>query len=371
MKSFFVKIILFSIPLCVLFLFPATVLFLGREYFSFKEVVNAQQKNPETLFGFAYNGEPFYMYKNYLVKIENPKVIALGTSRVMQFRKEFFTEDTHFINAGGAGKTIADIDRFVASLPKDGSVKVIILGLDKDALTAPLVIGGDNKEDILPIRFIKLSVMMSRRIYLDYVANKYTVNDIKNAYTSTTNIGISALVHGDGFRSDGSYRYGGAMQNPARLSALSDQINEQVGNISQTQRFFTDDEKNNFEKNVRVLGRVLVKARERGVVVIGFMPPYPTPIYNAMVLHDNSLAHLSAELNNLFTKEGMYFFDISSIETVGGKETEFVDTNHGTDMLYAKIISTLYDKSKAISPYVDIKRLRAALKNTQADFYSE
>jgi hypothetical protein len=289
----------------------------------------------------------------------------------MQFRKEFFTEDTHFINAGGAGKTVTDIDRFITSLPKESSVKVIILGLDKDVLIAPLAIGDDNKEDILPIRFTKLSVMMARRIYLDYFANKYTVGDIKNAYTSTTNIGISALVHGDGFRADGSYRYGGAMQNPARLSALSDQINEQVGNISQTQRFFTGDEKNNFEKNVRVLGRVLVNARERGIVIIGFMPPYPTPIYNAMILQNNSLAYISTELNSLFTKEGMYFFDASFVETVGGKETEFVDTNHGTDMLYAKIISTIYDKSKVISPYVDIKRLRAVLKNTYSDFYTE
>lgn len=367
MISFFKKLALFVLPLGLVFIFPSLVTYYGKEYFSVAKIVTIQSRYPETLFSFAYNAATFYPYKKKLVEISNPKVITLGSSRVMQFREEFFTPPSSFINAGGAGKSLEDIENFVKALTSTSSINVIILGLDKELLESPYHSKEIIKERILPVRFISIAVSMSRRIYLDYFAHKYSIRDLYDTSTHTNHIGLAALLHRDGFRKDGSYRYGGASVNPARLANVEAEIIAKKDNIENSVITPTDTTKN-IEQNIQALKRILKDAKEKKIIVLGIMPPYPTDIYDALDKHDESFKVVSGEIWKSFRDNNFLFFDLSSIKTFGGKETEFVDAIHGTDTMHLKMIIYLIEQTNVLDKYTDIKSLKDILKKTKGDF---
>lgn len=368
MIDFLKKVILFSLPVLGLFLFPSVVILTAREYVSFKDIVHTQEVFPESLFGFAYNGVSFYPYKEYLVRTKDPEVIALGTSRVMQFRKEFFTKDSVFINAGGAGKSLEDMENFVRNLPNQSSVRVIILGLDREILIGPYLSQDKKEEDLLPIRFSKIAVLMSRRIYLDYANKKFFLKDIFSTSKSTNHIGLVALLHGDGFRADGSYKYGSATKNLGRVSYVESQIKSYIETSANFSNKDTASVLKNLEQNLRAVERIILLAKEKNITIVGIMPPYPTPVHQIIKEQDKTLVTLSLELSEIFKKKGFSFFDFSSIEVFGGKETEFVDAIHGTDVMYLKMVIYMAEHSNSLDAYINVPSLVNILKKIKGDF---
>lgn len=359
--------LLFVLPLCVVFIFPSVITYYGREYVSVEHVLRTQLRFPETLFSFAYNGSTFYEYKKKLVEATNPKVITLGSSRVMQFREEFFDPASSFINAGGAGKSLEDIENFVGALSSTSSINVIILGLDKEIFESPYRSLETGKDRWLPVRFIGVAVSMSRRIYLDYLAHKYTLRDLYDTSIHTKHVGLSALVHQNGFRKDGSYRYGGASVNSSRIAYVKSEVAGRA-NAIESNVGIVNDKKIVIEQNIQALNRILADAKQKKIIVLGIMPPYPTPIYNAMDKSDDSFKFISGEICKSFRDANFLFFDLSSIKTFGGKETEFVDAIHGTDAMHLKIMIYLIEETSILDNYTDIKSLKDMLKKTKGDF---
>lgn len=368
MKIFLRKLIIVSIPLCFIMFFPCAVILLGREAVSFKEVVRIQELEPRLLFGFAYNAASFYPYKKYLVEIKQPKVIALGTSRVMQFRSDFFKNDSSFINAGGAGRSMEDIELFMHELHGDGSVKIVILGIDKEVITDTYSSKDKKSEEFLPVRFIKITVSVSRRIYLDYFAGKYTLSGLYKASKSSDNIGLSALLHGDGFRVDGSYRYGGSMSNPERLAVVSSQVESAVLEAKSVSDVEIARRKINLENNLRTLEKVIISSKEKGIIIIGFMPPYPTSLYKQLHLSDPSLVSTEKALAEIFERNNLPFFNASNLAGYDGKDSEFFDFIHGTDFMYSRILLSMSNKFPALGQHVNGVMLQNIIKNKKNDF---
>lgn len=368
MRFFLKKIILFILTLGILFVLPGVVIVLGKEYVSYKDVVEVQIKYPKSLFGFAYNGEPFYFYKELLVSTRHPKVVALGTSRVMQFREEFFTKETLFTNAGGAGKSLEDIELFIERLPATSSVQVIILGLDKEVFISPYHTQEQKKEQVLPVRLMTILISMSRRIYLDYFTHKYSLSTLFEVSKKSHNIGIAALLHYDGFRNDGSYRYGGAIDNPNRVLQLKSYIKNSTDLVSDGSDKDTNLEEKNLEINYQALNRILILAKTKKITIIGILPPYPTLVYNEMLKNDKVFVSFSNKMSDIFRINQEPFFDFSSIRSFGGKDTEFVDAIHGTDVMYLKMFMYMIKHTEKLDIYTDEKILNEMFKKVQGDF---
>ena len=62
-----------------------------------------------------------------LIKQVKPEIIALGSSRVMQFREDSFNKK--FVNAGGAMNSLSEFN-FFEKMYEFHNPKYIILGLD-------------------------------------------------------------------------------------------------------------------------------------------------------------------------------------------------------------------------------------------------
>ena len=103
-------------------------LFLWRagELSSLSDIV-ARQGQTGTVYGSAVHDDSF-AYKLQLVSTAKPNVIALGSSRVLQFRQAHFTET--FINADRAMTTPAEEIKFLDALLPRHKPKVVILGVD-------------------------------------------------------------------------------------------------------------------------------------------------------------------------------------------------------------------------------------------------
>ena len=74
------------------------------EHNSFESIVK-RQLNHNSIYGTALN-ENVFAYKLELVKQTKPKIVALGSSRVLQLREEFFRDS--FVSAGNAMNTLKE-----------------------------------------------------------------------------------------------------------------------------------------------------------------------------------------------------------------------------------------------------------------------
>jgi hypothetical protein len=370
MIRFYAKLLLFTLPLALLLVFPGCVVYLSKEYLSSKEVVIEQINHPETLFGFGYNGVSFYGYKQELVAMRHSQIIALGTSRVMQFRQIMFKEPEMFTNAGGAGASVDDMYTFVQSLPKDTQVKVILLGIDQDKLYVPSI-PHTEEERLKLLRFLKLTVTMSRKIYVDFFAHSYSLAEVIQTSQTTRNIGLSALVKGDGFRSDGSYQYTQAYNNSSLESGVSSQVEKQIVAIH-TNVYQSEAVRNQLEKNLITLELLLSLCRTRGITVIGFSPPYPQALYNEMATSTGQYQDMVIEtpqrLSILFQKYNFSFVNGSSPASFGGKDNEVIDAVHGTDAMYARLLVPLLSHSSGLKEYTNTSLLTKLLTNEHHGF---
>jgi len=88
---------------------------LSGEFTAADTVVARQQTDPQTLLGLAYSDSSLYVKARRLAQV-HPEVLALGNSRVMQFRSGFFRPGVRFYNAGGAVSMVQDFRVYLERL---------------------------------------------------------------------------------------------------------------------------------------------------------------------------------------------------------------------------------------------------------------
>ena len=106
---------------------PILYLYRSGEYLGLDEIIASQQEsNSKVLYGTALHANT-RQYKKELLAKTQPKVIALGSSRVMQFRQHMFSGE--FLNLGGGMESIHDGIKLIPDIIKR-KPELIILGLD-------------------------------------------------------------------------------------------------------------------------------------------------------------------------------------------------------------------------------------------------
>lgn len=372
MITFIKKLIIFLIPIGLVFILPGIVVFFGREYTSIKEVVKIQKEFPEAIFGFSYSETPFFTYKQLITKDKNPEVVTLGTSRVMQIRKEFFIKPETFVNAGGAARSLKEAKLFIEQLPKGSNVKLIILGIDQEVLYGEYSNIGDMNEKSLLGRVLDTTVVDSRRMYLDYLSHKYSLSKIIDEYKRTHNVGISAIINGDGFREDGSYKYSKEEGDINLYQSVQGQVDKKVEKIKLSSESVQEYNSKELKSNLVVINDILKLCKDKNIKIIVFMPPEHPDFYNAMInstgLYHEMIKTGPKALGELLKSQGVIFFDLADINIFGGKKTEFVDAVHGTDVMYLRMMIYMTERDKNLNKYVNINQLSGILRSTEGAF---
>lgn len=365
MGNFIFKLVLFFIPIALLFIIPLIVFYEAREFTDLDVVIEEQRVSPHTLFGLAYNNldRP---YKERMVVLRNPEVVALGTSRMTQVRSSFFNSPEAFVNAGAAVSELEDMVRFIEKLPP--STKLLILGVDQQLFRPerkPIV----NKAPLDPLRAFFAGGW--RSAYLDLFLGKFSLGELGKKHAHLPYVGLNALVSTNGFLGDGSYYYGTVTDDPERVHKNEALVQDVLAQIRNDRSDFYYGARIS-EEQLETLRDILALCKERGITALGIVPPYAPALYEEMVSeHDaygKTAKDLPKTLGTVFSEYGFSVFDYSNARAVGITDTEFIDPGHASDKAYLRILIDIARRSPELREYVSIQTMQNILDNARGDF---
>lgn len=368
MLSLIKKIILFLVPISLIFLFPTVVLILSREYYSVSEAIKIQRDMPATIYNMSYISL-FTEYKKELVANRHPEIISVGASRSIEFRSEFFAQPDTFTNAGVPGMRSVDEGTFIKEILQNKSIKVIILSLEPERFR---VIDPPYDGPQMTNNVFEWYRSGWRDKYVDYFSGKFSLGQLFKQYQQTSNIGLAALITHDGFRADGSYAYGKTVNDPNHDAVNQVGIDASVEEIQRDRAMFFGNAIS--ADSIASLNSLLAIFKERGVYVVGYLPPFPSKMYKAMVSTDdaykNTVTGLPVALGEVFSKYDFSFFNFSDSGTLGGSDNEFIDPGHGSDKMYLRMSMYMAEHDKTLANVFSGERMKEILQNTKGDFLS-
>jgi len=374
MKQFFFKVLIFTFPYlfvgCILF----SPLWLTGELISLQNVVRRQQSHSNIIYGPAYTN-PNPMYKMLATKKNKPRILVLGTSRVLQFRTCFFTRALHrFYNAGRGIRSLGEVLDFLEALSPDSLPQVLILGLDQyffnyrwDSLSSHKSKIRENK-NISPWRALN----RYQDILRDYRNGKFRLRDLfarkDILFHEYKTIGLRAKISAQGFRSDGSYLNGRFLLNPEKGADHDFAVTLQ--RIRRGNRRFEYGQEVN-PCALKEMKKILIYCREHNIHVVGFLPPFAHKVYSAMLEKGQYeyIRQLPQALLPLFQQYGDVFADYSDLAGIGASDDETIGDDagfHGSEVAALRIVIKLAEKDPVLKEYTNIAELKKKLAHRKS-----
>lgn len=356
-----ITILILPFSICIFFFF--SVGFYAGELKDYDTMFQNQRKNREMLLGVGYSENTAH-YKLANCQYYEPSIIALGTSRVMQFKSDYFI-DGIFYNCGGA--VAGNYDEYLNFLKNmDDAVlpEVVILGLDTWVFndnwnkTCTDYVGFEKIEkENLPVGFIVKS------IFEDYIDRKWSVGELDNF---PNNQGFNGKIKNTGYMWDGSYYYGELYEFPeegADFNFLDTYKRIEAGNSRFEYGDCIDSD------TMLKLDSLLCYCKEEGIYVIGFIPPFAPAINDALYANGNYgyIDLIAPKCENLFNQYAFEFYDYSSVQQLGCKDDYFLDGFHGSEIVYGMIVQDMIEHRSIVGQYVKQEKLKNMLANRESD----
>jgi hypothetical protein len=350
MKRFLIKCGLFSLPLWVLFTPPLIHLETYRELESIDEMASQSQHNG-ALIGLGYT-DPMHLVKHAVLQNRQPEVIALGTSRVLQFRDFCFSKPESFYNCGRSVGKVQDLEAFLSSYPGE-KPKVIILGLDQDMFSV-------DDEDLLkkPRTYQSKGTSYGTRLTKGTKAfwEAWSGDEIVTGTTlqGTTNfIGRNARLENEGYRADGSYCYGRVIRQSNQQDAYD--FKQMIRRIDKGKGRFAPATEIN-PNAIQQIDNFLKSCKEMEIHVVGFLPPYGSAVYDRFKEDALIYPHvfdLHGQLKPIFEANGMLVEDYTDIRSLSANDFETIDGLHGSEVCYLKLLKLLSANDPILASQVD------------------
>lgn len=347
---FLLFLCLFTLPILINFI----ILKNSGEYISIEEVFNEQSKDETILYGSALL-DTYKDLKLYMITQKKPKIIALGSSRVLQFRQSFFSKN--FFNMGSMVSDINEALNVTDFILQHSRPKVVIFGVDfwwfnekvkklnyelqsNNKLTFSLnKYGYEPAHLLLPFQWLK-----DKKISLEQYANLLLFN-------TSDDVGITGKLRKTGFAGDGSYYYTHIVTNSAP-QWQDKHFYQELERVRNSESYFEDCpyiSKVHYSKFIELVDRY----KKNDIKLILFLPPLAFSLNNEMKKHNfNCIASLKKRL----AKDHIPIYDFTEAEKhIKTSNCEFVDGFHGGDVLYAKILKYLNSKENILTAYVNEK----------------
>ena len=357
MHKKFVKrfVMIISLVVCLVVMLSYVIAEIFKENYSDKEIL---QDYDNVLYGSALKDGA--MIKLDIVKNKKPSVIALGSSRVMQFRADFFN-DNDFYTLGGLGSSIDELEYTWSNIKTTYIPKVVIVGIDPWWLNPNMkqVNSLTNSENDVKYKiFAELVKNKNMRRQLSHLDE---IND-KDVLGGRKNIGLDAAVNSNGYRlSDGSRQYGKIIQDKEDNAARFKSTYERMKKGAKGDRFVWCDTISYSELNK--LKKLLQNINESGAEVVVFLPPFPHEVYNYMDsnVHFHDYLHdYIYGVNQICSDLVIPCYNFCDLAVTGASDNEAVDGFHGSEVAYARI-TELIGKERPLSYYIDNEKLQEAI----------
>jgi hypothetical protein len=364
------RLILLALPFALWLGFPVVVLWASGELtVSIGAVVQRQAGAAgPTLFAPAYSN-PNKVFKLRSAQRRGARVLALGTSVVMQFRAGFFRDPEGFYNAGGGIVTLWEMEEFLKRLPPERGPELILLGLDQcqfnraweDPLFQTRAPAYDDYRDPNPLRVIQDNW---RAVYKAYGDGKFTLAGLAGR-PGVAAFGLRALAEGGGFRNDGSQCFGTSKHagaaHPAswdyRFHATLDRVDHN-GNRFEYAREVAPE-------RVAMLGPFLDECRRRNIHVVAFLPPLAPTVWQRMLARGDDYAYVPKivpAVGPLFARRGFTLHDFTDAAAFGATDAEFLDGYHAGERVNLRMQLALAGEDSVLARLVDGAALARLLR---------
>ena len=363
-------IMVFFAPLLLLTGVLEILLWNAGETLPIERVIQAQQSRPGTLFMRGILDQGFYRYKSLQVSQRKPKILVLGSSRVMEFRSEMFgNRGRDFFNGGGLIQDLSDLKSFVRRIETENAPELIILGLDAWWFNG-------NKPPLNG-----LSSGMNRDAALDWQEHVRAWRRFKSSKArkviaaarraTNENIGIEARSASVGFRLDGSMQYNfapAAASNGWRfVDRETPPISERIRNSTAQ---FTPCSGASADR-LEILAACLDELARKNVLVAGFLPPISSEaagLLERSATQSNLWNEVRARLPKLFRERSLMFGDASLLRDLGLNDSFMIDGIHAAETFHLHLLESFLadERVAAILPGLSPK-IRAALSSPEAN----
>jgi len=375
MRTFIAHLLIFLLPLVILFTPAFIVLFISGEFTSLENIGTLSRSTDRIVVGPAYS----YFRSEYQlneVSVRRPAVIALGSSRVGEFHSEFFKNPNVFYNTSGSIGSLSGFNDFIKHLSQPP--QIIIAGIDEYFFNPE---NAKNNTVKRPDPFIVHTKIYDPffesflrnggwwKVYADYFSGKFILSDIFTCpQRDVRTIGLLACINNSGFTNDGS-NYDNIVLYPSEISQGIDAV---AASITDTNG---DDYGSNISTDAIAELRIfLTSAKEKGINVIGFLPPISHKEFQALKQHPDAVysyafKNLYSTLAAVFKEYGFDLYDFSDISSWGSSDDEMAESKHGSGKMYLRLFIQMAENNESLAPLVDIPNLKEKLANATSTYF--
>lgn len=132
-RRFIGRLLIFLLPIFILAGFFMFAMYRSGEAYSYAKKLRLQEEKPNAVVSRIYYSQQFNVYKSEALLMKKPRIITLGSSRVMQFRDFMFAPiERDFYNAGGMLQNLEDLKAYVDRVRENDLPKpdVAIIGIE-------------------------------------------------------------------------------------------------------------------------------------------------------------------------------------------------------------------------------------------------
>lgn len=318
----------------------------------------------KVLYGSALSGDVSFL-KYGVVKQLQPDILAIGSSRVMQFRRSFF-KDATFYTMGGLCDSIGDLSDVYHTISKHYTPKIIILEVAwcwlNPTRSHPLMLRPFMEERIISRRSylykcLSDSIRKNKRVRDHLIeADVKTQDEVGGRAT----IGLMAGVDYRGFREDGSFQYGQCILDLIPAEERMKNSHELIKNNNWRFAEAYDID----QKELSKLQTLIQEMKRNGCHVIVFLAPFSNEIYEELLSspkHKTFMEKYERDVKELCNQETVSFYDFSNMQWVGSTDEEAIDGFHGSERTYGRIMLHFL-QDKKIAPYVNAELIRDRLE---------
>lgn len=330
-----------------------------------------QSGDSVVLFGSGVS-QDFVDYKLRLYAAQKPVIAAVGSSRVMQFRRRYFHKS--FCNVGGTAGNLPVLRSTLDAMLRLHRPEAIIIGLDFWWFLPQWNSDPEAPEPPTSGSYA-YTVDTLRKPWTWLLEGKISLNDLAAAVLPASlggfrhdRFGIMAQQTDDGFGPDGSwystaectgqkhpFDYGFAdtlkqvsygIKAFARIARPADAPNDSILSTAHLDAF----------------ADIYCRLRSRGIHVFVFIPPVAPRVMEALRTHEAGYPHLF-RLREALAARGIDTVDCTDARRLGANDCEFLDGFHGGEIAYARTLRHMADRWPALLTYIDMEHVNDALRH--------